>query len=103
MNVKTDAEGYLLNLQDWNTSVATEMAAIDKLTLTADHWTVINFLREFYRQYKIIPAMRVVIKELKNKLSQEKDNSSYLQQLFPSGFFKQGCKIAGLPKPTRCI
>lgn len=98
----TDAEGYLLNLMDWDEGVAKQIAARENLVLTSDHWVIIIFLRNFYLEYKIIPAMRVAIKELQPILGSEKSTSVYLQNLFPNGFFRQGCKLAGLPKPTRC-
>ena len=34
---------------------------------------------------------------------EEKGNSRYLQRLFPGGPAKQISKIAGLPKPVKCI
>lgn len=98
-----DQDGYLLNFQEWNEAIARELADIENLVLTNDHWCVIHFLRNFYLEYNIVPTMRVLIKELAKQLSLEKSSSLYLQQLFPRGLFLQGCKIAGLPKPARCV
>lgn len=100
--ITIDKEGYLKNLSDWNEAVANTIAQHDHLVLTNDHWQVINFLRNFYNTYQTTPAMRVMLKELARIIEPEKVNSIYLQQLFPQGIFKQGSKIAGLPKPTRC-
>ncbi|MGB0835445.1 MAG: TusE/DsrC/DsvC family sulfur relay protein, partial [Psychrobium sp.] len=33
----------------------------------------------------------------------EKGNSRYLYSLFPKGPAKQATRIAGLPKPAKCI
>ncbi len=101
--IAVDQAGFLLNLSDWNEQVAQAIAAHDGLALTADHWQVIYFLRAFYQEYQIAPAMRVLVKGLKNQWGPEKANSHYLHQLFPLGAAKQSNKIAGLPKPTRCI
>lgn len=101
--IATDVDGYLANLQAWNKDIAKQIALQEKLTLTADHWLVINFLRDFYLTYKIMPAMRVLVKELAKQLDKEKANSAYLSSLFPEGLMKQASKIAGLPKPVRCI
>ena len=101
--LKLDKHGYLVNLNDWDESVANYFAEEDKLQLTAEHWEVIYFLRSFYQQYKLSPAMRILVKELKKKYGAEKGNSVYLQSLFPKGPAKQANKIAGLPKPVRCI
>ncbi len=55
----TDEEGYLENLADWEPGVANVMAEIDDCELTDNHWEVINFLREYYEEYQIAPAVRV--------------------------------------------
>jgi tRNA 2-thiouridine synthesizing protein E len=100
---ETDEEGYLVNLADWNEDVAKHLAAEEKVDLTEAHWEVINFLREYYNDYQIAPAIRVLTKAIGKKLGPEKGNSKYLYELFPYGPAKQACKIAGLPKPTGCI
>ena len=101
--IETDEEGYLANRTDWTEELAKEMARIDNCDLTENHWEVLNFLREYYEQYQIAPAVRVLTKSIGKKLGPEKGNSQYLYELFPYGPAKQACKIAGLPKPTGCI
>ena len=102
-NYETDEEGYLVNLVDWNTDVANYIAEAENLKMTDQHWEVVNFLREYYEEYQIAPAVRVLTKAIGKKLGAEKGNSQYLYELFPYGPGKQACKIAGLPKPTGCI
>lgn len=101
--LEVDEEGYLVNLADWNEDVADVMAAEDNLKLTDAHWEVINFLRDYYAEYQIAPAIRVLTKAIGKKLGPEKGNSKYLYELFPYGPAKQACRYAGLPKPTGCI
>lgn len=101
--LETDEEGYLLNLSDWDEDVAKELAKEEKVEMTENHWEVINFLREYYSDYQIAPAVRVLTKAIGKKLGPEKGSSKYLYELFPYGPGKQACKIAGLPKPTGCI
>ncbi|MAG48430.1 sulfurtransferase TusE [Candidatus Woesearchaeota archaeon] len=100
---ETDEEGYLANLNDWNKDLAEAMATEDKINLSEDHWEIINFLREYYEEYQIAPAVRVLTKAVGKKLGKEKGNSKYLYELFPYGPGKQACKFAGLPKPTGCV
>lgn len=101
--IATDNEGYLQHLQDWNAQVAIAIATKEGLQLEAAHWEIIYFLRQFYLEYQLTPAIRVLVKELAKKMGDEKGNSIYLHQLFPGGPAKQASKIAGLPKPVRCI
>ena len=100
---ETDEEGYLVNLADWNEDIAKTIAKTENVELTQSHWEVVNFLREYYNDYQIAPAVRVLTKAIGKKLGPEKGNSKYLYELFPYGPAKQACKIAGLPKPTGCI
>jgi len=101
--LETDEEGYLANLNDWEKEVASVMAEAEDLELGDDHWEIINFLREYYEEYQIAPAVRVLTKQIGKKLGKDKGNSKYLYELFPYGPAKQACKYAGLPKPTGCV
>ncbi|MEW6997162.1 TusE/DsrC/DsvC family sulfur relay protein [Colwelliaceae bacterium BS250] len=101
--IDTDKQGYLLDVADWNTDLAVLIAEQENIELSEDHWQVVNFVRDFYLEYKTSPAIRALIKALKAKFGEEKANSRYLYRLFPKGPAKQATKIAGLPKPARCI
>jgi len=102
-SLEVDEEGYLSNLNDWEKDVAEIMANEDGIDLGEDHWEIINFLREYYEEYQIAPAVRVLTKAVGKKLGKDKGNSKYLYELFPYGPGKQACKFAGLPKPTGCV
>ena len=67
---ETDEEGYLANLNDWEKDVATVMAKEDDIELSDDHWEIINFLREYYEEYQIAPAVRVLTKQIPSGLFQ---------------------------------
>jgi TusE/DsrC/DsvC family sulfur relay protein len=101
--IEVDEEGYLVNRSDWSEEVGAAMAKEDDCELTENHWEVINFLREYYEEYQIAPAVRVLTKAIGKKLGADKGNSKYLYELFPYGPAKQACKYAGLPKPTGCV
>jgi len=100
---ETDEEGYLVNLGDWSEDVANFIAQQENVSMTPNHWEVINFLRQYYNDYQIAPAVRVLTKAIGKTLGPDKGNSKYLYELFPYGPAKQACKIAGLPKPTGCV
>jgi len=100
---EVDEEGYLVNLAEWNEEVAVYLAQTENVTLTDQHWEVLNFLRDYYNEFQIAPAVRVLTKAIGKKLGADKGNSQYLYELFPYGPAKQACKIAGLAKPTGCV
>jgi tRNA 2-thiouridine synthesizing protein E len=100
---ETDEEGYLVNLADWNKDIAEAIAKAENVEMSDNHWEVVNFLREYYDEYQIAPAVRVLTKAIGKQLGVDKGNSKYLYELFPYGPAKQACKIAGLPKPTGCV
>ena len=100
--LETDDDGYLENISDWSTTVAETMAANDSIELTEEHWEVIRFLRDYYEEYQIAPAVRVLTRAIGKRIGKEKGNSKYLYELFPYGPAKQACKYAGLPRPTGC-
>lgn len=98
-----DEEGYLTDIGVWNKELAEIIAKSENINLTPEHWEVIDFLREYYEEYQIAPAIRILVKEMKKKFGPEKGDQKYLYELFPYGPAKQACKIAGLPKPTGCV
>ena len=100
---ETDEEGYLVNLSDWTEEIGEEIARSENVDMTPNHWEVVNFLRDYYNEYQIAPAVRVLTKAFGKQLGAEKGNSKNLYELFPYGPAKQACKIAGLPKPTGCV
>ena len=103
MQLETDTEGYLKHLSDWNPNVAEWLAEGVNVTLNKDHWDVIHALRNFYADTGISPAMRILVKIVKQKVSLEKGNSIHLLTLFPGSPAKIAAKIAGLPRPTNCL
>ena len=102
-SVEVDEEGYLVNRDDWTDNIASAIAVEEKLDMSDSHWEVVKFLRDYYEEYQIAPAVRVLTKAIGKKLGKDKGNSKYLYELFPYGPAKQACKIAGLPKPTGCV
>lgn len=101
--IEADEDGYIVNLDEWSKELAEEIAKAEGLAMTDDHWKVIDFLRNYYDEFQIAPAVRVLVKNAKKKLGPDIGNNKTLEAMFPDGAAKQGCKIAGLPKPTGCV
>ena len=101
--IETDSEGYLKDTTQWSEAMAEVIAAQEGITLAVEHWEVVRVVREFYLEFNTSPAIRMLVKAMANKFGEEKGNSRYLYRLFPKGPAKQATKIAGLPKPVKCI
>ena len=97
-----DKEGFLRNLADWSPEVATRLAQAESIELTDAHWQVINLARQFYDDYHISPAARVLVKLVREHLGAETGDSIYLMQLFGGRPARVVSKVSGLPKPTNC-
>src|SRR5262245_53586566 len=87
-------DGYLQDHLAWNESIAIALASEEGIVLTEPHWEIIYYLRNFYRQFHLIPQQRIMIKAIAKDLGGVKGNSIYLLKLFPGGVLKQSCKIA---------
>lgn len=101
--IPVDKAGYLLNVEDWQPDLAPRLAEQENIQLSEHHWEVVNFVRKFYLEFNTSPAMRALVKAMANEFGPEKGNSRYLFKLFPKGPAKQATKIAGLPKPAKCL
>ena len=87
----------------WNEDVAKHVARIEKIELTEERWQIVRFVRHFNEIYDTSPAMRALVKALQQEYGEEKGNSRFLYRLFPKGPAKIPTKIAGLPKPAKCL
>ncbi len=95
----TDEEGYLIDPADWDESIALELAESEQLTLDDDHWRVIRFMRSYYDEHRVIADARFVIKHLADEAGSGKEAKGLLFRLFPYGYVKQACRIAGMRRP----
>jgi dissimilatory sulfite reductase related protein len=94
-----DFEGYLVDPAQWNEQVAEALARQERIVLSAEHWAVIRFMREYYEQHHIAPDARHVMKHLAAFKGAGKAGRNDLFVLFPYGYVKQACRIAGMRKP----
>jgi TusE/DsrC/DsvC family sulfur relay protein len=99
--IETDANGNLVNLQDWNEDVAKALAAADGIELTQEHMDVLEYLRDEYMNNNNNQPMERQINKDMGKRWGKKITSKDLYKLYPLAPSKQGNKIAGLPFVAR--
>jgi len=92
-----DDEGYLVDPLTWTEEIANEFAGQENIQLTADHWDAIHFMRKWYDESQVAPDVRHVMKHLAERLGPESRNIIF--ELFPYGYVKQACRIAGMKRP----
>jgi len=91
--VKIDDEGFLLNTEDWNETVARALAQREGIEELDEHQVeIIKFMREYYKKFNAFPLLKWVCKDL----HQPKDcvNEEFINPM-------KAWKIAGLPKPDQ--
>lgn len=94
--LETDDQGFLIEA-DYSDEVVKVIAAAEGIELTDDHWKVVAYLRDEYREHGHTPNFRNLLKGLADVLPGCDSKSVY--DLFPVGPAKQGPKVAGLPQP----
>ena len=100
--IETTENGYLVSQDDWTKEVAEAIAAAEGVTLTQDHWDVIDFLREAYFEHNgEQPNNRAILKAMQEKWPDRKVDNKTLFDLYPGNPSKQAGKIAGLPESMR--
>ena len=100
--LEANENGYLANQDDWDKDVAGAIAAADGLTLTQDHWDVIEYLRDaFFNHNGEQPNNRAILKAMQDKWPDRKVDNKTLFDLVPGNPSKQAGKIAGLPESMR--
>ncbi|BBO20429.1 MAG: TusE/DsrC/DsvC family sulfur relay protein [Burkholderiales bacterium] len=94
---ETDDDGYLLE-PDFSEEAVQVIAAAEGIALTVDHWKVIDYFRDKYREDGHTPNFRNFMKDMAELLPEIDSKAMY--DLFPKdGPAKQAVKVAGLPKP----
>jgi len=98
--VERDAEGYLFNPDDWDKDIAIELAKEEGIELNDTYWLILNFMRKYYREHNIASDVRHLIIHLATVNKCKKTEAKQIIfELFPYGYVKQACKIAGMKKP----
>jgi len=98
--ISRDIEGYLINPDDWDDEIANKIATEEDIKLNEMYWLILNFMRQYYNEHNIAPDVRHLISYIATKNNCEKREAKKLIfKLFPYGYVKQACKIAGMKKP----
>ena len=100
IQISRDGEGYLINPDDWNKEIALELAREEDIDMDDTTWSVLEFMRNYYDERDIAPDVRHLISYLATENQCDKKQAKKLVfELFPYGYMKQACKIAGMIKP----
>jgi tRNA 2-thiouridine synthesizing protein E len=92
-----DGNGFLEQPERWNREVAEAIARDEGIAAMSDgHWAVVNFIREYWKEHDLAPAVRLLCQETHLGVRD-------MYKLFRSGPAKGACRIAGLPKPDGCV
>ena len=86
-----DDEGYLLQPETWTVDIAQSIAQGEVAgDLSDDHWKIIDCLRQYYLEFNTVIPARMLVQRTGISLRR-------IQELFPSGFARGACKVAGIP------
>jgi tRNA 2-thiouridine synthesizing protein E len=94
--VDVDAEGFLLNPDQWTPEIAVELATEAEITLTEKHWQVLDFCRRTNAEKGASPTVRSISKGTGISTKE-------MYALFPGGPGILAARIAGLSKPKGCV
>ena len=98
--VTVDGHGYLTDPDAWTPEFAAHAAGQEHITLTPEHDAVIAFMRRYLDEHAIMADARFVLKDLAKRHNTDKTGAKeILFTLFPYGYVRQACKIAGMKQP----
>lgn len=95
--LEVDDDGFLLEA-DFSDEIVPVIAAAENITLTDEHWQVINFMRRKFQEEGQTPNFRNMVAELTDE-DDSVDWKKRLYDLFPLQPNRQSAKVAGLTKP----
>ena len=95
--IEFDHDGFMIDPNLWNDGVACAIANEEGIDdMTEDHWRIVNFIREYWKEHDRAPEVRLLCKETGLGVRQ-------IFKLFASGPARGACRVAGLPKPDGCV
>ncbi len=98
LSARNDPEGHMFGLAHWSPMFARQQAETEGIALADEHWAIVNYLRERYREHGDAKNAREIMRELEEKFTDGRGRG-ILYELFPGGPVSQASRIAGLPVP----
>jgi tRNA 2-thiouridine synthesizing protein E len=88
---EVDDSGYLVKAEQWDEAFARGMAGELGIPegLTDKHWAIISYIRNRYMKTGECPTVYEIARHCGVRLGE-------LKRLFPSGYLRGACKVAGL-------
>jgi tRNA 2-thiouridine synthesizing protein E len=100
-DIEVNANGYLVNAEDWSEGLARVLAETDGLTLGQEQMDIINYLREeYFNNNNNQPNTRTIVKAMTEQWGKDVDQK-YVYDLFNGDPSKIAGRIAGLPESRR--
>ena len=95
-DVHVNEEGFLTEYDEWSEEIAAELAKNIDVEMTDEHWALIKWLREDYKEKGETATTRRV--QTAGGVPTKKQF-----ELFPKKPAKKMAYIAGVPKPKGCV
>jgi TusE/DsrC/DsvC family sulfur relay protein len=94
--VHVNDEGFLTEYDEWNEEIGAELAKNIDVEMTDEHWALIKWLREDYKEKGETATTRRV--QTAGGVPTKRQF-----ELFPKKPAKKMAYIAGVPKPKGCV
>lgn len=95
-----DQAGYLVDPEMWDEDVARQFAREEGIVLNNEHWAIIRFMRSYLDEHGISADARFSFRFLADQMGADASQGrKRFFELFPYGYVKQACKIAGMRQP----
>ena len=92
-----------IHFDEWSHDFAKEIAQDQQITLTSEHWHILEIARAFYSETGISPDMRPLVKLLRTRGNPDLASSLELMRLFGANPARAVAALSGLPKPVSCL
>ncbi len=93
-----DHHGNLVEIGEWSRDMARALAESEGVSLTDEHFAVLDFLRDYAISHGAIGQdAQHILRALEARFA-DKGGRRWLYLLFPGGPVRQGMKLAGLPE-----